>query len=235
MLINLIKNGFDSWSLIQLLLSLPIIVFSLTIHEYAHGFVALKCGDHTAESLGRLDLNPLKHLDPIGTLCMLVCGIGWAKPVPINSRYFRNPKRGMALTAAAGPLANLCVGFIFAVILRILMLAYGLHDYETTMGYLGLWIYSNTNSLACALLLFAYYGMQMNIYLAVFNLLPIPPFDGSRILFIFLPTKLYFGIMKYERIIMIVVLILLWTGAAGSAFSVITNFFIKIIMTILFA
>jgi len=215
MILSLLKNGFDVWTLIQVLISLPIIVFSLTIHECAHGYAAKKCGDHTAENLGRLDLNPLKHLDPIGTLCMLVCGIGWAKPVPINSRNFRNPRRDMAITAAAGPLTNLVIGFIFAVLAVIC---------RVFITKSGITVNTEQNTYLLVIYWFLSMGCSMNIYLAVFNLLPIPPFDGSRILFIFLPPKYYFGIMKYERIIGIVLLILLWTGYLTAPISAAADF-----------
>ena len=115
MLFSILQGGDLKEILIDLLLSLPIIILALTVHETAHGYVACKCGDPTAYNLGRLTLNPAKHLDPIGFFCMLIFGYGWAKPVPINTRNFNNPKRGMALSAAAGPLANLLLGVFFAV------------------------------------------------------------------------------------------------------------------------
>ena len=107
MLFSILFSKGDFLSIfVSLLLSLPIMMLALAIHETAHGYVAWKCGDNTAYNLGRLTLNPLKHLDPVGFLCLLIFGFGWAKPVPINTRNFRNPKRGMALSALAGPAAN---------------------------------------------------------------------------------------------------------------------------------
>ena len=202
----LISNGFDGVLnyIIQLLLVLPICLLSLTVHEYCHGLAARRCGDHTAESLGRLTLNPLKHLDPIGFLCMLLFGFGWAKPVPINTRYFKNPRRDMALTALAGPASNLCLGIVFALLERVL---------EAALIATQIPVSLTENTPLLILLWFLSLGCQLNVYLAIFNLLPIPPFDGSRIFFIFLPPKFYFGIMKYERYIQIAMLILLWTGA----------------------
>lgn len=184
--------------LLQLALTVPVILIALTFHEVAHGFVSYKLGDPTAYNQGRLSLNPLKHLDPIGTVCMLLFQIGWAKPVPVNSRYYKKPKFGMALTALAGPVMNLLLGFIGVIIIgivwKIALLAGG---YSQLLDVLNLF--------------FTYFAM-MNVYLAVFNLLPVPPFDGSRILFIFLPDRLYFSVMRYERIIQIVILVALWTG-----------------------
>lgn len=199
MLYSLISSGASFRDiLIQLLLTLPVVVFSLSVHEYAHGWVAMKCGDRTAYNMGRLTLNPLKHLDPIGTLCLLLFGIGWARPVQVNSRNFKKPRRDMALVAAAGPAVNLITGIACAFICHCAAL-----------------IPSNTETMGTVVyvtVMFFFIAAELNIFLAVFNLLPIPPFDGSRIFFIFLPVKWYFGIMKYERYIRIVLLILLWFG-----------------------
>ena len=116
MLLSLLQGGDFKSIIVSLLLSLPVILFALTIHEASHGLVAYWCGDPTAKNLGRLTLNPLKHLDPIGFLCMMLVGYGWAKPVPINTRNFRNHKQGMALSAAAGPLSNLICGIVSIVL-----------------------------------------------------------------------------------------------------------------------
>lgn len=186
--------------LLRLLITIPIVLSALTVHECSHGWVSYKCGDPTARNLGRLTLNPIKHLDPIGTICMLLFGFGWAKPVPVNSRYYRKPRAYMALVAAAGPLSNILLAFFNIIIFNILWLipvpdggsfAYNIFVVSTTFFYL---------------------AAQMNIYLAVFNLIPIPPLDGSRILYIFLPPKWYFGVMRYERYIQIGLLALLWLG-----------------------
>ncbi len=193
--------------IIDILLTVPIIVFSLSVHEYAHGWVAKKMGDPTAANLGRLTLNPLKHLDPIGFACMVLFGFGWAKPVPVNSRNFKNPRKGMALTAAAGPLSNLLLALIFGLLMTVTLKTVKLSGSD------------GLDSFFYYLYVFLYYGTMLNCYLAVFNLLPIPPFDGSRIFFIFLPAKWYFAIMKYERFIMIGVLVLLWTGFIQIPFS----------------
>ena len=105
--------------IISMLLSLPIILLVISVHETAHGYVASKLGDPTAKSLGRLTLNPLKHIDPIGFICMILCGFGWAKPVPINTRYFKKPRRDMALTGAAGPVSNLLMAVVFTLLYRL--------------------------------------------------------------------------------------------------------------------
>jgi len=196
MLISLLTSGAPiQFILIELLLMFPMVLLALSFHEVAHGYVAWKCGDPTAYNMGRLTLNPKKHLDLAGTLCMLVFGFGWAKPVPINTRYFRNPKRGMALSAIAGPAANLLLGLIFSLLSGICL-------YLNNAGYLLSVTY-------WAFQLF-YIGAQLNFLFMVFNLLPIPPFDGSRIALAFLPTKLYFAVMRYERQIMIGILLALF-------------------------
>lgn len=218
-------SGADLRStLVMLLLSLPITLFSLTFHEVAHGWTAKKMGDPTAANLGRLTLNPAKHLDPIGTLMMILFGIGWAKPVPVNARYFKNPRRGMALTAAAGPAANLCLGVIFAVL------------YETAYALMKDLTFPARNSayyFCFFLLQFLYLGLSLNVYLALFNLLPVPPFDGSRIFFIFLPTKWYFKIMQYERVIMIAVLILFYLGILTGPIQMIASGLVRGILGLL--
>ncbi|MBQ7153765.1 MAG: site-2 protease family protein, partial [Clostridia bacterium] len=172
---------------------LPCILLALCFHETAHGFVAYKCGDPTAYNLGRLTLNPLKHLDPLGFLCMLIFGFGWARPVPINSRYFRHPRLDIVLTALAGPLTNFILGFLGSVL-------FGLFNVLLLK-------YDNTVMLALFYLFLVF--TQLNFLLCFFNLIPIPPFDGSRILSGILPVNLYMRLIRYERVIMFVVLIAL--------------------------
>ena len=199
MLLDLLTQGLSLQEmLIQILLTIPTIFIALTFHEVAHGWMSYKLGDPTAYNMGRLTLNPLKHLDPIGALCMLVVGFGWAKPVPVNARYYKNPKRGMALTAFAGPAMNLILAFFGVIIYRLI----------NRFGYLLI----PNGLLVFVLFTLFYYFAYLNIFLAVFNLIPIPPFDGSRIAYVFLPTNLYFKIMRYERIIQIIVMVALVSG-----------------------
>ena len=197
------------------LLSLPIALLALSVHETAHGYVAYKLGDPTAHSLGRLTLNPAKHIDPIGFICMVIFHIGWAKPVPINTRYFKNPKRGMALSAAAGPVSNLLLALIFALLLRLEIL---LVDTFMQEELVNLALATNGATIAVSgaakflsvLAYMLFIGVILNTSLAIFNLIPVPPFDGSRIAHVFLPAKWYFAIMKYEQIIMIAILVMFW-------------------------
>ncbi|MDD6265535.1 MAG: site-2 protease family protein [Clostridia bacterium] len=216
MLTQLFRYGFDKDILIQVLLSIPVIIFSLSIHECAHAVAANALGDRTARNMGRMTLNPLKHLDPVGTLLMLICGFGWAKPVPINARNFRygklSPKWGMAVSALAGPFSNLLLGFISYQIFYLSCLQY----FETNSDF---WL--------IVYMLFLVFA-TLNTYLAIFNLLPIPPLDGSRILFTFLPARYYFEIMKYERYISIIVMVLLVSGGLSRPLSAVSGGLIKL-------
>ena len=203
-------------NLIPYILSLPIVLLALSVHEASHGLAAYKLGDPTARNFGRLTINPAKHIDPLGFLCMVLFHFGWAKPVPVNSRYFKNPRRDMALTAAAGPISNILLSVFFAGLLRLqLLLVGGLLRNDINAVYTilvnGVGEVSPTFKIMSVLAYMLYIGVVLNISLAVFNLIPIPPFDGSRILYTFLPVNLYFKVMRYERIIMIVILVLLWS------------------------
>jgi len=180
---------------------------ALTVHEFCHGYAAYRLGDNTAKNLGRLTFNPLKHIDLVGVLCMIVFHVGWAKPVPVNSRNFRNPRRGFAITALAGPLSNIILGF-FGVGAYLLVYALA-RGQEIEQSF--------TLALITNLLYFLNIFFSVNIGLGIFNLLPIPPFDGSRIAYVFLPPKLYFGVMRHERKIYLGVLIWLVLGDAVAA------------------
>ena len=193
---------FSTDTLIQFQFVVPCVLIALTFHEFAHGYMAYKLGDPTAKNFGRLTLNPLKHLDPIGTICMIFFHFGWAKPVPINSRYFKKPRRDMALTAAAGPIMNFILALFGMLVCRILTKIFVAFPAQSDFVYYIQY---------AALTLFSYFHM-LNLSLGVFNLIPIPPLDGSRIFYIFLPQKWYFGVMKYEKYIQLALLVLLWTG-----------------------
>lgn len=176
--------------LVYYLLSALAALIALTVHEYCHGYAAYKMGDNTAKNFGRLTLNPIKHIDPYGAICMVLFHVGWAKPVPINSRNFKDPKKGFAITAAAGPASNLILGF-FSALLYLLLFAL---VRDTSFESKNFAYHLINNSLS-----FLFIFHSINIGLGLFNLVPIPPFDGSRLLYTFLPEKYYFGIMKYER------------------------------------
>ena len=201
-----------------LLLSLPIILLALSCHETAHGYVAYKLGDPTAHDLGRLTLNPLKHLDPIGFLCMVLFGFGWAKPVPINSRYFKKPRRDMALVALAGPVSNILFAVFFAVLLKL--------AYSFLPAYYPNEILAQMASWTIPVI---YLGFGAG--LAVFNLLPVPPLDGSRVLTAFLPYKISYFLIKYERIIYLVLLAALCFGVLNPILNLLTDLILKLIFT----
>ena len=175
--------------IIYYILSALAVLVTLTIHEFCHGYTAYKLGDDTAKSMGRLTLNPIKHLDPIGAICMVLFHFGWAKPVPIDPRNFKNPKKGFAIVALAGPLSNLIFAFVFAFLYLFLNFAFTSANF--TSGFLF--------NVAYNTLLFVYIFHVVNVGIAIFNLIPIPPLDGSRLLNVVLPQKMYFRIMRYER------------------------------------
>lgn len=178
---------------IQILFVAPVILIALTIHEVSHGYVALLLGDRTAKNMGRLTLNPIKHIDWLGFLAFLIAHIGWAKPVPVDMRYFKDPKRGMAITALAGPVSNIVLAFVSEFALYILKIKFGTNLNEYVQLYLVLLV-------------------QYNCLLAMFNFLPIPPLDGSKILGAFLPNKAYYTLMMYEKYGMILLIILAYTN-----------------------
>lgn len=167
--------------------------FSISIHECAHAYAAYRLGDSTAKDQGRITLNPLKHLDPLGTLMIFLIHFGWAKPTPVNAMYFKDKKKGVMITSLAGPLSNL----LFAILLAFPFIYFQSKLYSTVNIYI--WQ---------ALLI----GFSMNIILAVFNMLPIPPLDGSKILSGILPSRTYYKMMEYENYIIIIFIILMFSG-----------------------
>lgn len=172
--------------IISFLIIAPPILFALTVHEYAHGWMALRYGDPTAKNAGRLTLNPLSHLDPIGTLMLFLVHLGWAKPVPVNPYYLRHPKQDMIWVSLAGPGANMLTAFAFGLVIRLLLPLSG--NIEIGSSFFGI------------LTMMIVYGLMINLSLAVFNLIPLPPLDGSKILMGLLPIEYEHRMIQLERI-----------------------------------
>ena len=183
--------------LIRALVTLVAIPF----HEAGHALAAWLLGDPTAKHEGRISLNPFRHFDLVGTLCMVFAGVGWAKPVNTDPRNFKNPKWGMALTALAGPVANLVLAYLAMVVWKLV------------------YYWAPVTGATVFAARFLQYLVMMDVSLAVFNLLPVPPLDGSRILLAVLPQRLYFGIMKYERVIFVILLAAVWAGVLDGPLS----------------
>ena len=179
------------------------VLFSLSVHEFSHGLAAYAVGDKTAKYSGRLSLNPLAHLDPFGAICLFLFGFGWAKPVPVNPWNFKNKTGGMILTALAGPFSNFLLAFIAMVIYTLLG---GLRFSSASFGF----------TLASVFYELAYYMIMINLGLGLFNLIPIPPLDGSKVLTAILPERTYFKLMDYERYGFIILIILINTPIFNS-------------------
>ncbi len=198
----------------QLVITAPPFLFALTVHEFAHGYVAYKLGDPTAARLGRLSLNPMKHLDPLGVLAFFLTKIGWAKPVPIDARYFRNPGRDMLLVALAGPGINLALAVASTLSAKVIIFASaGLPAF-----------------LVLPLLQMTVASIWINLMLAVFNLVPIPPLDGSRVLSSLLPSHMARSYARLEPYGFIIVLILFYTGLLPRLIMPIVSFAQNLIM-----
>lgn len=178
--------------LTELIITIPAVLVALMVHEVCHGLAALALGDSTAKIDGRLSLDPFRHIDPIGFICLLFFHVGWAKPVNVNVRNLKKPKRDMALIALAGPLSNFILGFVM-MLLSVLL------------------TFSGTN-VALALGKFCYYTCSISICLGVFNLIPVPPLDGSKILFSFLPFEWTFKVQQYQQWIQFILLLGLFLG-----------------------
>lgn len=215
MLISLLSGKLDFTSAVVEVIAILLIVFLiLPFHEWAHAFTAMKLGDTSVKYSGRLTLNPLAHIDPFGALALLLFGFGWAKPVPVDASRFKKPKIGMAIVAAMGPLANIVAALAGGLIFNALIkLAPGMFS-----GDVGSYVY----------LFFSFY-IQVNVRLAVFNLLPIPPLDGSKILFIFLPDKAVAWFYRYQQIISIVLIALLWAGVLTIPLNFLSNYLLKFV------
>jgi Zn-dependent protease len=200
---------------IYLIISLGAMAFvvfcTLPLHEFAHAFIAVKLGDDTPRLSGRLTINPMAHISPMGALMIFLFGFGYAKPVPVRMRHFKNPKRDMAIVALAGPLCNILQAFVYMIL------------------FCAITNINTTNMGIVYIAFFFYYAAQVNVSLGVFNLLPIPPLDGSRLATALLPAKYYFKIMQYERYIMIGLFVLLFTGILSTPLSYLSGLLFNLI------
>ncbi len=203
-------NNMDWSGLISLLLRVAAVLLCIMIHEISHGLAACWLGDPTAKAMKRLSLNPLRHIDPFGALMMLVAGFGWAKPVPVDVRYFKKPKAGMAITALAGPISNFLLSYICFLAAYFLLGILAVTSAAVTESVLGL-------------IDFLTLMASLSIGLGVFNLIPFPPLDGSKVLGMFLPDRIYYKIMRYEFVGTLVLMALLWSGILDSPLFAVRN------------
>lgn len=196
-----IWDGFDFTNLLDILLSVVPALICITLHELSHGYVAYKLGDDTAKRAGRLTLNPIKHLDIMGLIMMVIFRVGWAKPVPVNMYKFKNPKRGMAITALAGPVSNILIAVVF-------LFLYGLLIIPLSAGAVGQYLLRMMKLTA-----------YISVGLGIFNLIPVPPLDGSKVLFSLMSDESYYKLMRYERYGTIAMVLLVATGILGRPLS----------------
>ena len=211
---------FSREGLITFLYTLPALVLSLSIHEYAHAWVAYKLGDISQKIRGRLTLNPLAHIDPIGFIAIVLVGVGWGKPVTVDDRNFKDSRKGMMLTSLAGPASNLLLAILVTIILKLLMV----------FGVMNSIINSNTGNIILNMLL---YVIQFNIVFGIFNLIPLPPLDGSKVLAYFLPQRARGFMYTLERYSFFIILIIYFTNLTSYIITPGYNLILKLINWIL--
>lgn len=215
--------------LVQKIIMIPIVLIALTFHEFSHGWVSSKLGDPTPRATGRLTLNPLAHLDPVGALLMVLTGFGWAKPVQIDPRYYKKPKQGMAITAAAGPLSNLVMAFIAMLVytaVAIIGCKTGQFYYENAGLY---YVTGSRPDILFSIMNFILLFANINLCFMVFNIIPIPPLDGSRVLGLFLSNSAYFKLQQYERYSFILIIVLSLSGVFSRFIGAGVGFFMQLL------
>lgn len=213
-------NNLDVSALRTLAISAIASLVCIILHECAHGFAADCMGDHTARRNGRLSWNPVRHIDAFGLLMMVTVGVGWAKPVPVDARNFKHPKRGMAITALAGPVSN------FLLAAAALFLAGVL--YRLPLGSMSDALWTAYSFVWMLLVRVA----VLSVGLGLFNLIPIPPLDGSKVLFSFLPERIYFFILRYERYVMLAVMLVMWSGVFDAPLNAAIRAVLRVLCTL---
>lgn len=207
----MIRNGFSTDTVISLCVRIFVIFCILPVHEFAHAYAAQKLGDETARLSGRLTLSPLAHVDPFGAILMIVAGVGWAKPVPVNMNNLKtkNKKLGMAVVSFAGPFSNVLMALFFMLVMNAVTK------------------FAPATDLAQIIFTFLYTAASLNVTLAVFNLIPIPPLDGSRLITLLIPDKYYYKIMQYERYIGLAFMLIILLGALDVPLAYLSNVIFK--------
>lgn len=228
-----------SGNILLYLYAIPAILISLSFHEFSHAYVSYKLGDPTARNLGRITLNPLKHLDPLGTIMLLASmfggvGLGWAKPVPINPVYYKHRKQGTMLVSVAGPASNILLALVFSVPMALIGMRYGATIDQLFNARSGL--FAEVFQWDLIIFNICRFFFAINIGLAVFNILPVPPLDGSKILSGIMPTRYYFKMMEYENYIGIAFILIIFAfpsllRTVMSPFTWAVQNFIRIIVT----
>jgi len=207
-------GGYDTATMIQTLIARIIVLMTaIPVHEYAHAWAAEKMGDHTARYYRRLSLNPLDHIDPIGALMILLLGVGFARPVPINSLNFKNYKAGVVATSLAGPASNILMALLSMLAAKLIVLAYAMTGLRFLVGIFRVFLFM----------------VSINLSLAVFNLMPLPPLDGWHAISPLLPRELYWKIQPYEQQIVWIVLLIVWMGGLNG----VIGFFVGILYSLL--
>jgi len=209
----------------EIVWSVPAVLIAITFHEYSHGRMAYKLGDPTAAEAGRLTLNPLAHLDPMGTLMLLLFRFGWAKPVPVNFNRLNHPKRDMVYVSLAGPIANIATAVMFAIMLRLSYYFMGQISMAQNSSFFNLSI-----TMLRGWLIFLQTGVIINLALAIFNLIPVPPLDGSKILLGLLPYSQAYKFAKLESYGPIFLLILVLSGIIGKVLFPIVFFLFRLLV-----
>lgn len=215
MLLDVLNGGSFTWiDIVSSIVSSLIVIFvCLPFHEFAHAFIAVKLGDHTPKAYGRVTLNPFAHIDYLGALLILAVGFGYAKPVPVNPFRFKRPKIGLALVSFAGPLANVLMAFVLLLLSHIVAL----------FGY---------SQIIVIIITILYYAARINVCLAVFNLIPVPPLDGSKILMAFTPNKFNYYFQRYEKYLYFALFAIIAFGVLDKPIYFATNAIMEVLSTV---